>query len=449
MSQGVASAVGCDASVPSQPGYVVDIVGVSKSFTRRSRARKGYTTLKASLLSLFRRGLRQKSSSQEDLHYGVKNLTLRIPRGASVGVIGRNGSGKSTFLKLVTGIYKPTSGVLNVKGKVAALIELGAGFHPDFTGRENLYLSGLIQGLSREEIRERFDEIVRFAELEDVIDDPVRTYSSGMFMRLGFSIAIHTDPDILLVDEVLAVGDAGFVAKCKERIAEFRRAGKTLVLVTHDLDAVARWCDEVIWINDGEVVDRGNPRRVIDAYLHFIETREEARILEDEVDTHSKGAASCEGSPEGGGQEPARWGSREVELTRITMAGDEGVEKRVFHPDEGATISFSYRVNEAVNDLVFGVGITRADGVAVYGTNTEIDRVKLPALGQSGTVSFRIDRVGLLEGNYALDVAAHRVDGYALDFFKGALHFSVRSEKREVGIAAIAHRWLVNGEVLG
>ena len=208
--------------------YVVDIVGLSKSFQRKTRSKGSYTTLKSSLLNLFR--FKQPSVTSEiPVTHAIKDLTMRIPRGSSIGLIGRNGSGKSTFLKLVTGIYKPTAGHVSVLGRVAALIGLGAGFHPDFTGRENLMLAGVMHGLSREQVLERLDDIVSFAELEDVIDDPVRTYSSGMFMRLGFSVAVHTDPDILLVDEVLAVGDAGFVAKCKDRIGELRKQGKTLI----------------------------------------------------------------------------------------------------------------------------------------------------------------------------------------------------------------------------
>jgi ABC-type polysaccharide/polyol phosphate transport system ATPase subunit len=343
---------------------------------------------------------------------------------------------------LITGIYKPTSGAVSVRGRIAALIELGAGFHPDFTGRENLVLAGIMHGLTREEINDRFDEIVRFAELEHVIDDPVRTYSSGMFMRLGFSIAIHTDPDILLVDEVLAVGDAGFVAKCKDRIAELRRAGKTLILVTHDLDAVERWCDEAIWLHKGEVKDRGNPRRVIDAYRHLIEVQEEGALLKE--DGVQEGSLSTV-DPVSEGRQPARWGSREVEITQVSLIGADGCEKRVLHPEDPARVRMSYTVRGAHEDLVFGVGITRIDGLNVFGTNTDIDRVKLPAVGQSGTVECELPRIGLVEGSYTFDVAVHRTDGYPYDYHKDAVHFSVRSEKREVGVSSLSRAWVVDG----
>lgn len=422
--------------------YVVDIVGLSKSFRRRTRGKGGYTTIKSALLSLLSRGGGSGAgvAAVSETH-AIRNLTLRIPRGASVGLIGRNGSGKSTFLKLVTGIYKPDAGTVSVLGRTAALIELGAGFHPDFTGRENLMLAGVMHGLSRKQVEQRFDEIVRFAELEDVIDDPVRTYSSGMFMRLGFSIAVHTDPDVLLVDEVLAVGDAGFVAKCKEKIAELRREGKTLILVTHDLESVERWCDEAIWLHEGEVRERGYPRRVIDAYRHFIEKGEEQEILAQEA------AQPTESPEDPTTADQARWGSREVEIVAVDLLGTNGTETRVFHPDDPMRIRVQYQVHAPQEDVVCGIGIHRGDGLAVFGTNTDVDRVTLPPLGGSGVLECEIERLGLLDGAFWLDVALHRADGYAFDYHKGAVQFSVRSDSRQVGLVSPRRAWRANGEV--
>jgi ABC-type polysaccharide/polyol phosphate transport system ATPase subunit len=451
MSASNTAIAGRDDVAASAVDFIVDIVGLSKSFKRKTRSVRSYTTFKAALVSWLK-GRRGGDDTSDDVtSFGIKDLTLQIPKGASVGLIGRNGSGKSTFLKLITGIYKPSSGSVSVKGRIAALIELGAGFHPDFTGRENLTLAGIMHGLTKEEIRDRFDEIVKFAELEHVIDDPVRTYSSGMFMRLGFSIAIHTDPDILLVDEVLAVGDAGFVAKCKDRIAELRRDGKTLVLVTHDLDACERWCDEVIWLHQGEVKDRGHPRRVIDAYRQFIEKQEESVLLEGEpVVEGARGQghvadAVVEAQPDAPVQD-ARWGSREIEISSISLIGSDGAEKRVYHSDDAMRVKISYQVHSVQDDAVFGIGFTRVDGLGVFGTNTDIDRVKVPALQGGGSVECEIPRVGLVEGSYSLDVAVHRSDGYPFDYHKEALHFSVRSERREVGVASVPHQWLLNGE---
>jgi lipopolysaccharide transport system ATP-binding protein len=426
--------------------YVVDIVHLSKSFQRSSRSRSSYTTVKSALLAMIRK--QQKSGASRTVTHAIKDLTMRIPKGSSIGLIGRNGSGKSTFLKLVTGIYKPTLGSIAVHGRVAALIELGAGFHPDFTGRENLMLAGVMHGLTREQVLERFDAIVRFAELEDVIDDPVRTYSSGMFMRLGFSVAVHTDPDILLVDEVLAVGDAGFVAKCKDRIAELRKEGKTLILVTHDLESVERWCDEAIWLHQGEVKDRGYPRRVIDSYRHFVEKGEEDSIL------HTEQCAPAASLPESAvgvntAVEAGRWGSREVEITAVEICGKDSGGKRVFHPNDSMRISIAYQVHAPQSDLVFGVGIHRVDGLNVFGTNTEIDRVRMPAVIGSGSIECEVGRLGLLDGGYVLDVAAHRTDGYPFDYHKAVLHFSIRSDNRVVGVISPERSWFHNGTEVG
>jgi ABC-type polysaccharide/polyol phosphate transport system ATPase subunit len=422
-------------------GYAVDIVGVSKRFQRSTRA-KGYGTIKSALLGIFQRPVVDPAT----VTHAVRDITLRIPRGASVGVIGRNGSGKSTLLKLITGIYKPDAGQIRINGRVAALIELGAGFHPDFTGRENLYLAGVMLGLTRKEIDDRFDDMVAFAELAHVIDDPVRTYSSGMFMRLGFSVAVHTDPEVLLVDEVLAVGDAAFVAKCKDRISALRREGKTLFLVSHDLDAVERWCDEALWLHEGEVRDRGEPRRVIDAYRQFVERGEEEsiRAAAAVAATPPLEASPAEAAGSAESNEPARWGSREVEVLEVALRGARNEEHRLFHPDDPFTIEIRYRVNESVPDCVFGICITRADGVAILGTNTDLERVELPPIGapgSEGTVRYSMKRLGLLEGSFSVDVAAHRVDGYPFDYRKGAISFAVRWPERQLGVYLPERTW--------
>lgn len=411
--------------------YAIDLVNVSKVFKRKT-LRGGYSTLKSSLLNFFR------STKKDPVKTEVlKNLTLRIPQGSSVGIIGRNGSGKSTLLKVITGIYRPNEGEVRVTGRVAALIELGAGFHPDFTGRENVYLAGAMFGLTRREISARFDEIVAFAELAEVIDDPVRTYSSGMFMRLGFSLAIHTNPDVLLIDEVLAVGDAAFVAKCKDRVARLRSEGKTLLLVTHDLEAVERWCDEVLWLHGGVVRERGEPRRVIDAYRQFLERREEEGILEAENAT----SVDTSGTPTSVPQQPQRWGSREVEITSVRLLEGESEERRVFRPEDPMTIEISYMLRELTTDVVFGIGFHREDGLVVHGSNTDIERVPLPSLGRAGVARYAVSRIGLLDGTYHLDVAVHRADGYPYDYHKSALTFAVRAQHPQVGVIVPPHSW--------
>ncbi|NLF25027.1 MAG: ABC transporter ATP-binding protein [Deltaproteobacteria bacterium] len=421
--------------------YAIDIVSLSKRFKRATAARSGYTTLKTSLVNCFTHQQHQTAVYTT----AIKDLTLRIPQGLSVGIIGRNGSGKSTLLKLITGIYKPDIGTVKVNGRVAALIELGAGFHPDFSGRENLHLGGVLHGLSRKQINDRFEEIVRFAELEDVIDDPVRTYSSGMFMRLGFSLAIHTDPDVLLIDEVLAVGDAAFVTKCQARIADLRKQGKTLLLVSHDLGAIERWSDEALWLQAGEVWDRGDPRRVIDHYREFVEKGEEAELFEKErrpkpVETVPAEAESV--SVPGAEPEQGRWGSREIEISAVRICGADGTERLLLRPEDRVRIEIEYLRRESVSEAVFGIGISRTDGVLIHGSNTDIEKLSLPPLSPKGTVIYEIDRLGLLDGHYLLDVAVHRSDGYAYDYHKGALKFAVRSALKQVGVCVPSHRWI-------
>ena len=252
---------------------VISLRDVSKLYRRYAYQRR-FSTLKSALL----KGSLASDLRPHEVIRAVDSVSLAVPGGACVGLIGRNGSGKSTLLKLVTGITRPTSGTVDVRGRVAALIELGAGFHPEISGRENIFVNGVMLGRGRREIAKQFDEIVEFAELEDFIDAPVKTYSTGMYMRLGFSVAVHVDPDVLVVDEVLAVGDEAFGQKCRDKFSEFKRRGRTILLATHGLSMVERFCDEAIWIDAGRVRAEGDPRRVVHAYTTDVARREEEDI---------------------------------------------------------------------------------------------------------------------------------------------------------------------------
>jgi len=245
---------------------------VSKRF-KKVVLRTGYTTLKTSLVQMFT-GRRQPVEYVQAL----RDVNLSVRRGETLGIIGRNGSGKSTLIRIIAGIYAPDTGRVAAEGRVSALIELGAGFHPGFTGRENIFINGIILGLSKREVSRRFDDIVEFAGLEPFIDSPVRTYSSGMYMRLGFSVAVHVDPTILLVDEVLAVGDEAFVRKCLAKMDEFKQQGKTIVLAGHDLPTVERWCDTAVLLHEGCVAARGFPSDVIAAYRALMATEEACAV---------------------------------------------------------------------------------------------------------------------------------------------------------------------------
>src|SRR5918996_1244040 len=280
---------------------------------------------------------------------------------------------KSALLKLVAGITKPTTGQVTVNGRISALIELGAGFHPEISGRENIFINGIMLGLTKREITRRFDEIVAFAELQDFIDAPVKTYSSGMYMRLGFAVAIHVDPEVLLVDEVLAVGDEAFTHKCLDKFAEFRRLGRTLLLVTHQLDMVTRLCDEALWLDAGLARDHGDPKRVVDAYLTDVaaqESRDLARA--DEVRMRS-GEVVVDTPPDMFQTNEGRWGSREVEIVGVELVGADGQPAHAFQTGERVEIRLDLRAGKLVQDVVVGVGIFNAEGTCCYGTNTHLE----------------------------------------------------------------------------
>jgi ABC-type polysaccharide/polyol phosphate transport system ATPase subunit len=438
----------------------IELASVTKVY-RRYGGRQ-FSTLKSALLG--RSILRDLSPSET--FPALQDVSFTVPSGRTYGVIGRNGSGKSTALKLVAGITKPTSGAVTVRGRVSALIELGAGFHPEISGRENVFINGIMLGLSRNEVSKRFDAIVDFAELKDFIDAPVKTYSSGMYMRLGFAVAIHVDPDVLLVDEVLAVGDEGFTHKCLDKFAEFRRRGKTILLVTHSLSVVERFCDEALWLDAGRAMIHGDPKRVVDAYLTAVEKNEEALLATTtaravaaagaggdgagpaevaEVVTETPQASGATEAPE---QPPdffqaveGRWGSREVEIERVALLDREGRESFVFHSGDRMTVRFGVRAAVPVTDFVFGVSLFSAEGVCCYGTNTYLEEMEPAELSGAAEVSFEIERLDLVEGTYKLDVAVHKRDGYPYDYHRLLYTFRVKSRARDVGIYRPEHRW--------
>ena len=280
-------------------GTAVRVSDLTKIYQRYSH-RKQFRTLKSALL----KGNLIQELRPDETFTALSGVTFNIRQGATFAVIGRNGSGKSTLLKLVAGITKPTTGIIEVNGRVSALIELGAGFHPEISGRENVFINGIMLGLSKKEMHRLYDEIVEFAELEDFIDAPVKTYSSGMYMRLGFAVAIHVNPDILLIDEVLAVGDQAFVHKCLDKISEFRRRNKTILLVTHSLGLVEKMADEALWLDDGQIQMRGDPKKVVDAYLSQVATKDEAVLAV--AEEKARAEAESESEP---GDDRARGGT--------------------------------------------------------------------------------------------------------------------------------------------
>jgi ABC-type polysaccharide/polyol phosphate transport system ATPase subunit len=429
----------------------IELIDVTRVYQKYS-ARHRFQTFKSAIVKgdLFR------SLRPDELVTAVSGVNIRVEKGETFGVIGENGSGKSTLLKLIAGIAKPSSGRVRTEGKISALIELGAGFHPEITGRENVFINGIMLGLSKREIARKFDEIVRFAELEDFIDAPVKTYSSGMYMRLGFSVAINVNPEILLVDEVLAVGDAAFVPKCLDRIDDFRRRKKTILFVSHDLATVAKICDRVAWMKCGAVRMLGDPKRVVDAYLQdvavkqeedFQERRSEAASVLESGPAPAPGAVAELRTAAADEDRAQRWGKREVEIRRVTLRNLRGEEKHVFHPDEGLVIEMEYSAREPVKDFVFGVGVSTSLGLFCYGTNTNLEDFEPVLLSGEGKVAIRIEQLNLINGTYYLDIAVHKRDGYPYDYHKNLDSFFVSSTRRDEGIARLAHTWEFSPQV--
>lgn len=384
-------------------------------------------------------------------YWALKNVNLKISKGKTVGLIGRNGSGKSTLLKIISKILYPTSGELIINGRISTLLELGAGFHPDFTGRENIFLNSSILGLSRKQTEKRLNEIIQFAELEEFIDNPVRNYSSGMYMRLGFSVAVHVEPDILLVDEVLAVGDLSFQKKCLEKINEFRAKGKTIIFVTHDMSLVQRICDEVVWLENGVIIANEKSREVVNSYLDLVATREEQRMMREHQQSESKEKVQTE-ELQTESKEPIdtltemkqkRWGNGKIEITDVRLFNQEGIENYSYECGESVSIVMHYTMHQDVNDQVFGIGIFRDDNVQCYGTNTDIDNYEINVFPVLGVVECKIQNLYLLEGRYLLDVAAHTKEGIPYDYWTKCLEFSVFSRIKDAGVTRLEHQWIV------
>jgi ABC-type polysaccharide/polyol phosphate transport system ATPase subunit len=426
-------------------GPAISARDVSKTY-RRFVHQNQFKTLKSALLT----GSLLSDLRPDQKFTALDGVSFDVARGATFGVIGENGSGKSTLLKLLAGITKPTRGSLSVEGRISALIELGAGFHPEISGRENVAINAIMLGLTRKQVEERFEEIVAFAELQDFIDAPVKTYSSGMYMRLGFSVAIHVEPDVLLIDEVLAVGDEAFTRKCLDKIAEFRRRGNTIVIVTHALGLVERMCDDVLWLRHGKVADQGDPKRVIDAYLSYVAGGEEkqlAAMASASATSLDLAAGSPVPPPASHGYQSGRWGSREVEIVKVRLLDKSGKERHVYAPGESVRIVLFVRARQPLEDFVFGVGLFTAEGTSVYGTNTDVEGFEGRRLEGEAEIALLVQDLRLVEGTYLLDVAAHKADGTPYDYLRGLHQFRVKSRMKDVGIYRPHHAWSFSGGV--
>jgi ABC-type polysaccharide/polyol phosphate transport system ATPase subunit len=377
----------------------IELEGVSKSF--RLYHDVNYT-LKERIINFRKRGY--------DLFWALKGVDLTIFKGETMGIIGPNGSGKSTLLRMMTRIMSPNKGRIRTHGTIAALLELGAGFHPDLTGRENIFLNASILGFKRRDLEGIIDDIIDFSELGPFIDNQVKNYSSGMYVRLGFSIAINLNPDILLIDEVLAVGDEAFQTKCLNRIARMQQDGKTIVLVTHDATIAASICDRVLWLEKGEEKMLGKPFDVTEEYHEAMRMR-----------------------PEG-----SEFGTREIIIQDVKIRNGEGAEEVDFHTGDPIALSIHYEAKKPIADPVFGFGLYDQMGFMVYGTNTRLRGMDIERVQGKGRMDFFIPSLALLDGRYYVSVAAHTRDGMTnYHWLDKLFYFDVHSPGKEEGYLAM------------
>ena len=370
----------------------------------------GAPTLFGTLASSFRR---QKTET----FWALKDVSFEIPRGKTVGVIGPNGSGKSSLLGLVAGTITPSTGRVTAEGRISSLLELGAGFHPDLSGRENVFLNAAILGIPREDIRKRFDPIVEFAGLKDFIDMPVKHYSSGMYVRLGFSVAVEMNPDILLIDEVLAVGDIAFQLRCLDRIRDFQKKGKTLLFVSHALQTVEEFCDEAFLIHHGQLVARGHPGDVILSYIKQY-------------------------MGEGGYLYTQEYGTREAEFTDVRLLDETGREPATFVTGKPLVVEIAYRATTRIENPVFGFSVKTGNGFYVYGSNTQIAKYAVPAIEGEGRIRLRLDPLTLMQGNFFLSLSIHSWD-HAMQYHRREdwYPFAVRNPTEAPGIFQLQSSW--------
>jgi ABC-type polysaccharide/polyol phosphate transport system ATPase subunit len=389
------------------------------------RMNRGRGSLREAVPSALNRLFHGNSSDEGNVLWALGGVSFEADRGETLGIIGPNGAGKTTILKLLSRVTRPTGGHIAVNGRVSALIELGAGFHPDLTGRENIYLNASILDLSRREIDRKFDSIVEFAELADFIDTPVKRYSSGMYVRLGFSVAAHVDPDVLLIDEVLAVGDYMFKDKCIQRIKEFRDAGKCMVIVSHSKEQIQKLCDRAILLHKGKVVFQGDTQEALDLY-HTAFATEALRGLGGAVGSN------------GGGE------NREIEIVGISLLDSEGKERLSFLTAEPMTLEIHFRVNAPVSNPVFYSRIRQGYQI-LHGTTTARFNVQGDFKpGDTGIARVHYKSLNFLNGEYNINVGVKRdhFSPFTYDAIDSAVVFSVGSRFDQGGaLVYLEHEW--------
>ncbi len=382
-------------------------------------------TILETVTSAFRR---KSDVGQMGFLWALRDVSFDVMPGQCVGLVGRNGSGKSTALKLTTGIFRPTNGRVIIGGRVSALLELGAGFHPDLTGRENIFLNGSLLGLSKAYIESKFDDIVAFSELSDFIDMPVKHYSSGMYMRLGFSVSIHVDPEILIIDEILAVGDSLFQIKCIDRIYEMKERGVTILLVSHNLEMMRRLSTNLVWLEKGEMQAVGPTEEVAELYAasgHVAEPSSKLWLQNKDFE---------------------RFGNGEVEITAVHMYDAQNQERNEFQTGQPLIVEMHYIAHRPVEDPEFGLAIHTQDGVVITSPNNRQAQMNMGTIMGEGVVRYRIDKLPLLPAKYTMTVAVHDSRmSFTYDYHKEAYPFRVMVGGTEAywGIVDIPATWSI------
>lgn len=390
--------------------------------------------------------------------YALNDVSFEVKKGSTIGLIGKNGSGKSTLLKMINRTMFPDKGKITINGKIASLIELGAGFHPELSGRENIYNNATIFGFSKEEIDKRLPEIIEFSELEEFIDNTLRTYSSGMYARLAFSVAIHVDADILLVDEILGVGDINFQSKCANKIYEMKRNGTTIILVTHDMSTIDRLCDYAVWLDHGKKIAEGSPKEIQNAYLKYMAEEQEERqkleetkekIEEEEKDTKVEKEDVRKKITHLG----EHFGNGNVIFTSCKLLDEKGVDRRSFNTGQNVKLQAEYLCQVDPKDLQVNIGfeISNTQGIYIYGTNTSREGYKKIKLQKKGIIEIELENLKLLPGDYNIGIAIADLEEKAsYDHYRSIAQFKIYSNIHDVGLVRLGHKFIIdNKEIEG
>ena len=368
----------------------------------------------------------------------IDNISFEVKKGEAIGLIGSNGCGKSTTLKLLTRIIYPDKGEIKIRGRVSSLLELGAGFHPDLSGRENIYINASIFGLSRKEIDNKLDDIIEFSELREFIDNPVRTYSSGMYMKLAFSVAINVNADILIIDEILAVGDVNFQAKCFNKMQEIKNNGTTLLLVSHSMDQIERICDKCIWLHNGKIRASGVAEEVDFQYLTYMnEMRKKSVEIElKQIEEKNNNEKKWE----------KRFGSGEAEISEVKCIDEDGNPVNTLKFGKSFSVAFTVMPKQSMDEIWFGVSLIRNDGVVCYGTNTVADDNLKFHISDNKQVELKFEKPNIMPGIFYIDVCIGKKSNEFVDYWQSAKTIEIFDTRKDIGIVKMPHKWNIESK---